>query len=145
MKEEIVKRAYEILKETSSEQENYEEIRKIIFTLEQDLNANNIDILAKMENLYNKIRILEQESNNYKKIKLILNDLNEQRIRKADGSKTVHLFSLTDKNKQKYSFFTRVSAKAYFENNKDRFDENVEIEIDQSKNIDLEKLINIIT
>lgn len=140
MKEEIVKRAYEILKETSSEQENYEEIRKIIFT-----NADNIDILAKMESLYNKIRILEQESNNYKKIKLILNNLNEQKIRKADGTKTVHLFSLTDKNKQKYSFFTRVSAKAYFENNKDRFDKNVEIEIDQSKNIDLEELINIIT
>lgn len=139
-KEEIIQKAHEILEETKNNIENYEIERKIIFNL---IEYENIEMLESIINLYSKINKLEQESQKYNEIKTILEDLKIQQTRKCDNCKITHLFILTDKNNESYTFFTRENAKKYLEENKEIFEENTEIKVSKNKDIDLERLINI--
>ena len=143
----IIARAHEILNETIKEQEFFKEERQIIYSFIKsclnDLNPANIERLQQIENLYDKVCLLQKDSQKIKNIKSMFAGLNQQEIRKEDGEATMAIFVLTDKNKQKYSFFTRDSASDYKEMHKEKFDD-ADIEVDQIRNIDLEKLINII-
>lgn len=143
-KDEIIAKAHKVFQETSNEQEKYKEERRIIFNLLKDLNDLNIESLENMVNLYEKKLALEKESNKYNEIKALLNEFKEQETRKTDDNQMMHLFLLTDKTRKKYSFFTRKSANNFKVNNKEKFDENVDIKVDHIRNVDLERLINII-
>lgn len=139
-KEEIIQKAHKILEETKNNIENYEIERKLIFDL---IESENIQILENIINLYSKISKLEQESKKYQEIKNILENLTMQKTRKCDNCEITHLFTLTDKNNESYTFFTRENAKKYLDENKESFEENAEIKICKNKDIDLERLINI--
>lgn len=110
----------------------------------QNSNTDNLEILENVVNLFEKINKLEQESEKFIEIKTILEDIKEEQTRKTDNSEVVHLFLLQDKNKVKYSFFTRESAKKYLKDNKELFTQDVDIEVSKIKNIDLDKLIKIV-
>lgn len=143
-KEDSIKKAHKIMEDTKYEQEKYRDERKLIFSFLQDIKEDDVKKLELIENIYIKIRELEEENNKYDKIKTLLVKLRNQEIRKTDNDKIMHLFLLTDVNNNKYSFFTRESANEYKKEHIEEFDKNIEIEVSKIRNIDLEKIINII-
>ena len=82
MKEELLKKANEILEKTKNEQEKYEAERKIIYWLMEHVSDEDINMLEYMERLYEKISKIEKENEQYIQVKGYIKKLKNQRPRK---------------------------------------------------------------
>lgn len=141
----IISRGNKILDETKNKKEDFYEERKIIFKLLDNPNDENIEILGLMEDLYYKVYKLKQESDKYKQVELLINKLEKQHTRKADfDTTTIHTFSITDKNNNVYNSFIRGTLKEHIEMHKENFNDDEPINVCKIRNLDIEKLINIV-
>ena len=69
MREELLRKANEILEKTKNEQEKYEAERKVIYWLMEHVSDGDINMLEYMEKLYEKISKVEKENEQYNKVK----------------------------------------------------------------------------
>ena len=84
MKEELLKKANEILEKTKNEQEKYEAERKIIYWLMEHVSDEDINMLEYMERLYEKISKIEKENEQYIQVKGYIKKLKNQHMRKNE-------------------------------------------------------------
>lgn len=145
MKEELLKKANEILEKTKKEQEKYEAERKIIYWLMEHVTDEDINMLEYMERLYEKISKVEKECEQYKKVKEYIEKLNNQHMRKSEeNEKNIYLFKVVDKENKSYVFFTRENARNFIKEHQEKFEEDTEIKVDSNINVDLKELLKLI-
>lgn len=145
--EKIIKqKANHILELTKKEKEKYENERKLIFSIMENVTSENeIIVLDKLINMFAKIIDLENEKQKYNLLIFELQKISKEHIRKEDNSNfenRANLFLIKDISGKKYTFFLREHAEKYIENNKNIFDNETNITIIKNDNIDLEILID---
>ena len=145
MREELLRKANEILEKTKNEQEKYEAERKVIYWLMEHVSDGDINMLEYMEKLYEKISKVEKENEQYNKVKEYIEKLNNQHMRKAEEKEeNIYLFKIVDKSNKSYVFFTRENARNFIKAHQENFDENAEIQVDSNINVDLKELLKLI-
>lgn len=145
MKEELLKKANEILEKTKNEQEKYEAERKIIYWLMEHVSDEDINMLEYMERLYEKISKIEKENEQYIQIKGYIKKLKNQHMRKNEGNdENIYLFKIVDKNNNSYVFFTRENARNFIKEHQEIFEGEIEIQVDNNINVDLKELLKLI-
>lgn len=145
MKEELLKKANEILEKTKNEQEKYEAERKIIYWLMEHVSDEDINMLEYMERLYEKISKIEKENEQYIQVKGYIKKLKNQHMRKNEGNdENIYLFKIVDKNNNSYVFFTRENARNFIKEHQEIFEGEIEIQVDNNINVDLKKLLKLI-
>ena len=145
MKEELLKKANEILEKTKNEQEKYEAERKVIYWLMEHVTDEDINILEYMERIYEKNSKVEKENEQYIRVKEYIEKLKNQHMRKSEGNENnLYLFKITDKLNNSYVFFTRENARNFIQKHQENFEENTEIQVDNNINVDLKELLKLI-
>lgn len=145
MKEELLKKANEILEKTKNEQEKYEAERKVIYWLMEHVTDDDINMLEYMERLYEKISKVEKENEQYVKVKEYIEKLKNQHMRKSEGNEeNIYLFKVVDKNNNSYVFFTRENARNFIKEHQENFEGEIEIQVDNNINVDLKELLKLI-
>ena len=145
MKEELLKKANEILEKTKNEQEKYEAERKIIYWLMEHVSDEDINMLEYMERLYEKISKIEKENEQYIQVKGYIKKLKNQHMRKNEGNhENIYLFKIVDKNNNSYVFFTRENARNFIKEHQEIFEGEIEIQVDNNINVDLKELLKLI-
>ncbi len=145
MKEELLKKANEILEKTKNEQEKYEAERKIIYWLMEHVSNEDINMLEYMERLYEKISKIEKENEQYIQVKGYIKKLKNQHMRKNEGNdENIYLFKIVDKNNNSYVFFTRENARNFIKEHQEIFEGEIEIQVDNNINVDLKELLKLI-
>ena len=145
MKEELLKKANEILEKTKNEQEKYEAERKIIYWLMEHVSNEDINMLEYMERLYEKISKIEKENEQYIQVKGYIKKLKNQHMRKNEGNdENIYLFKIVDKNNNSYVFFTRENARNFIKEHQENFEGEIEIQVDNNINVDLKELLKLI-
>ena len=145
MKEELLKKANEILEKTKHEQEKYEAERKVIYWLMEHVTDDDINMLEYMERLYEKISKVEKENEQYVKVKEYIEKLKNQHMRKSEGNEeNIYLFKVVDKNNNSYVFFTRENARNFIKEHQENFEGEIEIQVDNNINVDLKELLKLI-
>lgn len=145
MKEELLKKANEILEKTKNEQEKYEAERKVIYWLMEHVTDDDINMLEYMERLYEKISKVEKENEQYVKVKEYIKKLKNQHMRKSEGNEeNIYLFKVVDKNNNSYVFFTRENARNFIKEHQENFEGEIEIQVDNNINVDLKELLKLI-
>lgn len=145
MKEELLKKANEILEKTKNEQEKYEAERKIIYWLMEHVSDEDINMLEYMERLYEKISKIEKENEQYIQVKGYIKKLKNQHMRKnEENDKNIYLFKIVDKNNNSYVFFTRENARNFIKEHQEIFEGEIEIQVDNNINVDLKELLKLI-
>ena len=145
MKEELLKKANEILEKTKNEQEKYEAERKIIYWLMEHVSDEDINMLEYMERLYEKISKIEKENEQYIQVKGYIKKLKNQHMRKNEGKhENIYLFKIVDKNNNSYVFFTRENARNFIKEHQEIFEGEIEIQVDNNINVDLKELLKLI-
>lgn len=145
MKEELLKKANEILEKTKNEQEKYEAERKVIYWLMEHVTDDDINMLEYMERLYEKISKVEKENEQYVKVKEYIEKLKNQHMRKSEGNEeNIYLFKVVDKNNNSYVFFTRENARNFIKEHQKNFEGEIEIQVDNNINVDLKELLKLI-
>ena len=145
MKEELLKKANEILEKTKNEQEKYEAERKIIYWLMEHVTDEDIHILEYMEILYEKISKVEKENEQYIRVKEYIEKLKNQHMRKSEENQyNIYLFKIIDKNNNSYVFFTRENARNFIKEHQENFESETEIQVDSNVNVDLKELLKLI-
>ena len=143
MKEELLKKANEILEKTKNEQEKYEAERKIIYWLMEHVSDEDINMLEYMERLYEKISKIEKENEQYIQVKGYIKKLKNQHMRKNEGNdENIYLFKIVDKNNNSYVFFTRENARNFIKEHQEIFEGEIEIQVDNNKNVMMLKNIS---
>ena len=142
MKEELLKKANEILEKTKNEQEKYEAERKIIYWLMEHVSDEDINMLEYMERLYEKISKIEKENEQYIQVKGYIKKLKNQHMRKNEEN--IYLFKIVDKNNNSYVFFTRENARNFIKEHQEIFEGEIEIQVDNNINVDLKELLKLI-
>lgn len=144
--ESIIAKANEILAETKDFKEDFEKERKFIFDLLNKETIGNIEALNIVEELYDRIYKLNEDSKKYNKIKSIVEKIREQHIRKLDGNETtIHDFIVRDKDNKIYDAYIRGSIVSFIAANKEKFAENVKIKVEETRNLDIENIMKIIS
>ncbi len=145
MKEELLKKANEILEKTKNEQEKYEAERKIIYWLMEYVSDEDINMLEYMERLYEKISKIEKENEQYIQVKEYIKKLKNQHMRKSEeNNENIYLFKIVDKNNNSYVFFTRENARNFIKEHQEIFEGEIEIQVDNNINVDLKELLKLI-
>ena len=145
MKEELLKKANEILEKTKNEQEKYEAERKIIYWLMEHVSDEDINMLEYMERLYEKISKIEKENEQYIQVKGYIKKLKNQHMRKNEETdENIYLFKIVDKNNNSYVFFTRENARNFIKEHQEIFEGEIEIQVDNNINVDLKELLKLI-
>jgi hypothetical protein len=145
MKEELLKKANEILEKTKNEQEKYEAERKIIYWLMEHVSDEDINMLEYMERLYEKISKIEKENEQYIQVKGYIKKLKNQHMRKnEENDENIYLFKIVDKNNNSYVFFTRENARNFIKEHQEIFEGEIEIQVDNNINVDLKELLKLI-
>lgn len=145
MKEELLKKANEILEKTKNEQEKYEAERKVIYWLMEHVTDDDINMLEYMERLYEKISKVEKENEQYVKVKEYIEKLKNQHMRKSEeNEENIYLFKVVDKNNNSYVFFTRENARNFIKEHQENFEGEIEIQVDNNINVDLKELLKLI-
>lgn len=145
MKEELLKKANEILEKTKNEQEKYEAERKIIYWLMEYVSDEDINMLEYMERLYEKISKIEKENEQYIQVKEYIKKLKNQHMRKCEeNNENIYLFKIVDKNNNSYVFFTRENARNFIKEHQEIFEGEIEIQVDNNINVDLKELLKLI-
>lgn len=145
MKEELLKKANEILEKTKNEQEKYEAERKIIYWLMGHVSDEDINMLEYMERLYEKISKIEKENEQYIQVKGYIKKLKNQHMRKnEENDENIYLFKIVDKNNNSYVFFTRENARNFIKEYQEIFEGEIEIQVDNNINVDLKELLKLI-
>lgn len=145
MKEELLKKANEILEKTKNEQEKYEAERKIIYWLMEHVSDEDINMLEYMERLYEKISKIEKENEQYIQVKGYIKKLKNQHMRKnEENDENIYLFKIVDKNNNSYVFFTRENARNFIKEYQEIFEGEIEIQVDNNINVDLKELLKLI-
>lgn len=145
MKEELLKKANEILEKTKNEQEKYEAERKIIYWLMEHVSDEDINVLEYMERLYEKISKIEKENEQYIQVKGYIKKLKNQHMRKnEENDENIYLFKIVDKNNNSYVFFTRENARNFIKEHQEIFEGEIEIQVDNNINVDLKELLKLI-
>lgn len=145
MKEELLKKANEILEKTKNEQEKYEAERKIIYWLMEHVSDEDINMLEYMERLYEKISKIEKENEQYIQVKGYIKKLKNQHMRKnEENDENIYLFKIVDKNNNSYVFFTRENARNFIKGHQEIFEGEIEIQVDNNINVDLKELLKLI-
>ena len=145
MKEELLKKANEILEKTKNEKEKYEAERKVIYWLMEHVDDEDINVLEYMEKLYEKISKGEKENEKYIQVKEYIEKLKDQHMRKSEKSEdNVYLFKIVDKNDNSYVFFTRENARNFIKEHQENFEEETQIQVDNNINVDLKELLKLI-
>lgn len=145
MKEEILKKANEILEKTKKEQEKYEAERKVIYWLMEHVTDEDIHMLEYMERLYEKISKVEKENEQYMQVKEYIEKLKNQHMRKSEENEdNIYLFKIIDKNNNSYVFFTRENARNFIKEHQENFEDETEIQVDSNINVDLKELLKLI-
>lgn len=147
MKEEIIAEAHRILEDTKKEQERFLNERKVIYSLMENEDDKNIEILKSIIEIYKKVCVLESKTCYSEAIINSLKELKKQNVRKSDNkneTQTINIFEIKDKNNKKYTFFSRENAKEYMNENTSNFEGNEEIKVIKNENMDLERIIELI-
>lgn len=145
MKEELLKKANEILEKTKNEQEKYEAERKIIYWLMEHVSDEDINMLEYMERLYEKISKIEKENEQYIQVKGYIKKLKNHHMRKnEENDENIYLFKIVDKNNNSYVFFTRENARNFIKEHQEIFEGEIEIQVDNNINVDLKELLKLI-
>ena len=145
MKEELLKKANEILEKTKNEQEKYEAEKKIIYWLMEHVSDEDINMLEYMERLYEKISKIEKENEQYIQVKGYIKKLKNQHMRKnEENDENIYLFKIVDKNNNSYVFFTRENARNFIKEHQEIFEGEIEIQVDNNINVDLKELLKLI-
>ena len=145
MKEELLKKANEILEKTKNEQEKYEAERKIIYWLMEHVSDEDINMLEYMERLYEKISKIEKEKEQNIQVKGYIKKLKNQHMRKnEENDENIYLFKIVDKNNNSYVFFTRENARNFIKEHQEIFEGEIEIQVDNNINVDLKELLKLI-
>ena len=145
MKEELLKKANEILEKTKNEQEKYEAERKIIYWLMEHVSDEDINMLEYMERLYEKISKIEKENEQYIQVKGYIKKLKNQHMSKnEENDENIYLFKIVDKNNNSYVFFTRENARNFIKEHQEIFEGEIEIQVDNNINVDLKELLKLI-
>ncbi len=145
MKEELLKKANEILEKTKNEQEKYEAERKIIYWLMEYVSDEDTNMLEYMERLYEKISKIEKENEQYIQVKEYIKKLKNQHMRKSEeNNENIYLFKIVDKNNNSYVFFTRENARNFIKEHQEIFEGEIEIQVDNNINVDLKELLKLI-
>lgn len=145
MKEELLKKANEILEKTKNEKEKYEAERKVIYWLMEHVDDEDINVLEYMEKLYEKISKVEKENEKYIQVKEYIEKLKDQHMRKSEKNEdNVYLFKIVDKNDNSYVFFTRENARNFIKEHQESFEEETQIQVDNNINVDLKELLKLI-
>lgn len=145
MKEELLKKANEILEKTKNEQEKYEAERKIIYWIMEYVSDEDINMLEYMERLYEKISKIEKENEQYIQVKEYIKKLKNQHMRKSEeNNENIYLFKIVDKNNNSYVFFTRENARNFIKEHQEIFEGEIEIQVDNNINVDLKELLKLI-
>ena len=146
MKEELLKKANEILEKTKNEQEKYEAERKIIYWLMEHVSDEDINMLEYMERLYEKISKIEKENEQYIQVKGYIKKLKNQHMRKnEENDENIYLFKIVDKNNNSYVFFTRENARNFIKEHQEIFEGEIEIQVDNNINVDLKELLKFVS
>lgn len=145
LKEDIIKKANEIIDVTKHNQEKYHNERRLIFNLLKKCDdEENIDMLESAIKIFENNQKIENENVKYRRLELdnLEKSIKNQKIRQEDGTiGEIILFVIEDDDKNKYSFFVRENAHNYIENHKEKFTKNTSIGIIKNDNIDIENLI----
>lgn len=145
LKEDIIKKANEIIDVTKNNQEKYHNERILIFDLlKKSNNEENIEMLENVIKIFEKNQKVEHENKKYRKLELesLEESIKSQKIRQEDGTiGKIVLFVIEDDERNQYSFFTRENAQNYIDNHKEKFNKNTIIKVTKNENIDIENLI----
>ena len=145
MIDELKNEANKILDSTANEQEEYANERKLLFSIMENINDDNDELLYLMLKVFKNMIKLEKQNKEYTQLKESIGKFTKQQIRKSDleNYEKLHLFKIEDKNKEQYTFFTRENAKNFIQKYKDNFDDT-DIKIVKNTNMDLEEIIDSI-
>lgn len=143
LKEEIKMKANNILERTKNKQEEYKEERNIIFQLLDNLTDDNLEILEKIIEIYEKNEVIKKENESHKEFDLLKEKVERQKIRRTDGELVEKLivFCIKDKNKKIHKFLTRENLNKYIETNKENFSDDAEVELEANEYLDLEDIL----
>lgn len=102
-----------------------------------------MEFLEKIIKIYEKEKQIKKENQNYKDIINLKQKIQIQKIRKSDGNviEKVAIFSVKDKQNKEYKFLVRENANNFIENNKEKFSDNVTIEIKSNEYLDLQQVL----
>lgn len=143
-KEEIIKRANDLLEKTKNNIEKYQEERKTLFNYMEKIDEINIDVLEKYLNLFEKYFYLQENIIKVDELKEIIKELANQQNRKYENNDKIKVFKLVDKNGKEYTFLSRKNMSDYLKQNQEKFDYDVQIELKENTNIDLERILKLL-
>lgn len=87
---------------------------------------------------------MEVKENEYEFMHELSEELKKQKIRKGDKILNLPLFKVVTSDKNEYYFLTRNNANQFIELNKNIIDSSEIINIVENRNLELQRLINVI-
>ena len=143
-KEDVIKKANNLLERTKNNIDKYEQERKILFNYIEETEKIDYKLLENYLNLFEQYLNLQEYFSKNDELKEKIKELANQQNRKSEKNNRLKIFKVLDKENTEYTFLSRKSMNEFMQKNKEKFDFDTQIELIDNTNIDLESILNLL-
>ena len=143
-KEDVIKKANNLLERTKNNIDKYEQERKILFNYIEETEKIDYKLLENYLNIFEQYLNLQEYFSKNDELKEKIKELANQQNRKSEKNDRLKIFKVLDKENTEYTFLSRKSMNEFMQKNKEKFDFDTQIELIDNTNIDLENILNLL-